>query len=228
MTTETTTRRQYMRRSGAALTTVGVAGLAQSASAETNSRQGILADGVGEGGDLFAFVRGFASKYRDSFGPPDQLETLSDRARNEFNANSQAWVDYGNWLITEQDVEPLGGATVAVDWELTRGRWPTGHGDLETHIDVGFDDDNDRFTSIEWHDESVDEPDYYVTLRNHAAESAADELSEFRREYIEDEKSVPDVEYVSRLAGRYADGIALGEDSSNVVGLFIGGDDHGF
>lgn len=216
-----------MRRSGAALTVLGTSGLvATNASAQTgDGARGIFGDDVGDGGDLWAFVRGRMSSY-GRVGSPDPAITLADRLRNEFNANADAWIDYGNWVIDEADVEPIGDTVVQVDVVLTRLRWPTADERVATTIDVDYDDATAQFTGLEWRAEAADDPDYQATVKNDAAENGADELQEFRRKFIAtddgEDHALPSSEYVSAHAGRYASLIELGEEGRSVLELFLG------
>ena len=224
-----TTRRRVIKTGGVALT-FGSAGLATTASADSGGGQGILAEGVAEpgDGDLGAFIRGFTSRFSSGYGSPESAENLADRMRNEFNANSDHWISYGNWLAEKEDISVPGSTIVGVDVAITRARWPTRNESVSTTIDAQFDDTTETFSSLEWRTGEPEEPDYEVTLKNKAAESAADELQSFRREYIDTENGedheLPDEEYLSELVGKYSTSIALGEDSSNVLELLLGGD----
>lgn len=215
-----------MQASGATLTAVGTAGFAStSAAAQSDTQQGILADGVGESGDMWAFIRGKISGYGLA-GAPETAETLADRMRNEFNANSADWIAYGNWLVAEHGVSPMGDTIVGVDVSITRTRWATRDESVATTIDAGYDSEADEFTHLEWRLGAPDEPDYEATLKNTAAENGADELAEFRREFIatedgEDHK-IPSTEYVSRHVGKYSSAIEFGEDSQSVLDLLLG------
>lgn len=213
-------RRQFLQRTaGATLTVVGASTfLATSASA--SGPQGVLADGLTVEPDYRAFMGGYLDRYRSNLGVPEGVETLADRARNEFNANAQAWVDYGNYLLDEADVVGSGDATVGVTFEIGRTRWPTRDESVATTIDVGVD--GDQFDSLEWHADEPDDPDFEVTLSGPATENAADELSEFRREFIDDGHQVPDDEYLNTVAGKYAGSIGLGSDTKSVLEVLLG------
>jgi len=222
------TRRQLLQRTGGvALATVGTTGLATtSASAQTDS-QGILADGItgDTESDFPAFMGGYLSRFAGVTGPPETVDALATDARNEFNANADLWVSYGNYLLEEMDVTGSGDSIVGVTFKLTRGRWPTRDDSRETAIDVGYDDATDQFTSLEWRDEEPDDPDFELTLENLAAENAADELSEFRTEWIGDDESeheIPSDEYLNTMAGKYASSIGFGPESKGVLELFFG------
>ncbi|WP_337653283.1 hypothetical protein [Halomontanus rarus] len=219
------TRRRFLATTGS----LAVASTVPTASAQSSSSappQGILSNGMGEGGDRSAFFRGLIASYRGSFGTPDTAETLADRMRNEFVANSDAWIDYGNWLIDEHDVTVLGSATIAVDVTITRMRWPTRDATVETTINATYDEDANAFTGLDWRLEPAEDPHYQVEIKNRAAEHAADELQSFRRQFIDPENGheLPDSEYVSTIAGKYSTDIGLGEDSRNVLELLLGGE----
>lgn len=225
--TSTTTRREHLQRTaGAALTVSGASVLASTtASAQTDSQQGILADGVGESGHFWAFIQGKIDGYGLA-GTPETAETLADRMRNEFNANSEAWLEYGNWLVAEHDVSPMGDTIVGVDVAITRSRWISRDESVATTIDVGYDTDTEQFTRLEWRLGEPDEPDYEAMVKNKAAENGADELAEFRREFIdttgEGNHAIPSTEYVSHHVGKYSSAIELGEDGNSVLELLLG------
>lgn len=221
------TRRRFVQAAGVTFTTTGATALATTASADESGdlEQGILADGIVHDTefDIVAFFGGYFRKYQ-SIGPPEDAYTLADRARNEFNANADLWVSYGNWLFDEVGVQGVGDATVAVDVEISRGRWPTRDESVETTIDVGYDD-TEAFESLEWRDEPAEDPDFEITLENHAAENAADELQEFRRKWIgdgENDHQIPDDDYLNELAGAYTPHLGFGADSKNVLELLLG------
>lgn len=216
-----------MRTSGATLTALGGAGMvATTASADPDPSAGILADGFEDAFDGRAFARGFASRYGGRYGSPDPLERLATNARNEFDANSDQWVAYGNWLLEEQNVRALGGGEIGVTFKITRGRWPFSNPDpVETAIHVGYDDAQDAFDSLEWVDEPAEDPIYEFTVSNRAAEYAHAELIDYRETWIgddADDHEVPDAEYVNELAGKYWDAISMGEDERSVIELLLG------
>jgi len=216
------TRRHFLTTSGA--TVVGTVGLATTtASAQTDAQQGILADGVGEGGDLRAFILGQIDGL--SLGPPEATAaTLADRLRNEFNANSSHWINYGNWLIDEYGVTALGDTLIAVDVKVDR--WVTDTETVATTIDAGYDTETDTFTSLEWRLGAPDDPDYQAALIDDAAKNGSDELAEFRREFIdtsgEGNHELPSRQYVSRMAGRYSRFVTVGDDGQSVFELLLG------
>jgi len=220
MTLDTQTRRQVLRRSGTALAAAGGAGLATTtASAQTETSGGILADGVGEG-DVWAFLRGRLSM---PTRVTNDATTLADRLRNEFNANTDAWIAYGNWLGAEHDVAPLGSTTVGVDVAVTD--WFADDDVVATTIDGDYDTETDEFTGLEWRLESPDDPDYEATIKDEAAANGADELAEFRRKFIDTETGdheIPPSEYVSEHLGRYSGVIELGGDGHTALELLLG------
>ncbi len=220
MTLDTQTRRQYCRRAGATLTALGGAGLATTtASAQTQTEGGILADGVGEG-DVWAFLQGRLSM---PTRVTNDAATLADRLRNEFNANADAWIAYGNWLIDEHGVEPLGSTTVAVDVAVTD--WFDEPDIVATTIDAAYDTEADEFTGLEWRLGSPESPDYEATIKDEAAANGADELAEFRRKFIDAEDGdheIPPSEYVSEHLGRYSGVIELGPDGHTALELLLG------
>jgi len=225
---DTHSRRQFCRRAGVALTALGGSGLAATtASAQTDSSasRGIFGEDVGDGGDLWAFLRGRMEGY-GTVSPPEDAATLADRMRNEFNANSADWIDYGNWVIEEAGVEPIGDTVVQVDVALTRLRWPTVDETVATAIDVNYDDTLGEFTGLEWRLGAPEDPDYQATVKNDAAENGAAELAEFRRKFIATEDGerheLPSSEYVSAHAGRYASLIEIGDEGRSVLELFLG------
>lgn len=218
-------RRRVLRQTGATLTALGTAGLATttSASAQSDSQQGILADGVGEGGNFRAFLEGKIAGI--SVRPPSEsAEVYADRMRNEFNANSEHWINYGNWLIDEYDVQAAGDTVVGVDVRISRAL--RSDDVVPTTVDVGYDTEADRITSLEWRLEEADSADYEVALIDDAAKNGADELADLRREYIdtsgEGNHSVPSEEYVSRHVGRYSSFIDLGDDGQTVFEMLLG------
>ena len=219
--TEPYTRRQLLRTAGTTLTATGTVGLVAttSTSASTNG-QGVLADGF-EGSDLLSFARGYSSRYQ-YYGPPEPVDTLADRARNEFNANADAWLEYGTWLVDEADVTPLGSADVGVEFAVTRWRWFTSSESVETTVRVEYDDDAEEFTDLEWSAGESRDADYRVRIEDHAAESAADELQTFRRKFIGDDHELPSSKYLSEVAGRYKGTIRFDAETTSVLELLIG------
>lgn len=222
------TRRRFLRTSGVALATAGLATTA-SAQTETNSPpQGLLANGLSvDAGDGWAFGKALAGSYLSSVSPTPSAKTLADRMRNEFEANANDWVAYGNWLISEYDeVEPLGTVTLGLDVKVSR-YWPNEDEIVETTIIAEYDDSAEEFTDVGWWIETPDDPDYQVQIQDEAAKAAADELQEFRRKFIAEEDgeshTLPDETYVSRLAGKYARHTRWGEDSKHILELLLGG-----
>ncbi|MFC7216468.1 twin-arginine translocation signal domain-containing protein [Saliphagus sp. GCM10025334] len=213
-----TTRRRFIQASGLAVATTGVS---MPVSAQTtDSTQGILADGVAYEADRSAFFSGLISGF--GFGSPDPLEVVVDEARNEFNANSDLWVDYGNWLLEEADVNAYGSAEIGVTFAYSRWRWPTASGEIETTIRATYDDVTEQFIDLEWPLESPEDPDFEVTLENEAAENASDDLSQYRRDNLEGGFTLPSNEYLNELAGKYAVNIGVGKDARNVLELLLG------
>ncbi|USZ73794.1 hypothetical protein NGM15_18480 (plasmid) [Natronosalvus halobius] len=196
-----------------------------SAQTETESRQGILADGVAEGGDNWAFFSGMMSSAFGTIGRREDPERLAGAMQNEFNANADAWVSYGNWLTDEYDVQPIGAANINVTVAQTRRVLPDPFEPYETHIEVGYDDETETFDHLEWHDGEVDDADYHLEIRNQAAESAPDELLEFRQTFIGEDgegHELPDQEYISELQGKYFNYLRFGEDAEHVLQLLLG------
>ena len=217
-----TTRRDVLRRSGLAVAAVGGVSLSTTTAAADSGASGVLGNGFAPERDFGAFVRGFVQRYRGGYGPPDDVEDMASRARNEFAANEDLWVSYGNYLLDEADVDADGDATVAVDFEITRRRWPLGTQRTPTVIEV---EAGDRFEAVSWELTEADDPDFSVTVTNVAAESASDELSKFRREWIgesEDDHEQPADEYLNELAGQYWDGIRFGDPELSVVEVLLG------
>ena len=224
-------RRRILQRTGAALTAIGTAGLTASASASAQTDgdeppQGLLGGGFDvEGGDIWAFLRGFKSARQSPLASTPSLENLADGMRNEFVANEEHWLNYGNWLIAEyDDVEPLGTTTLQVDVFESTVR---GEGDrVETVIEAEFDDTTDEYTAIDWRVEAPDDPDYQVGIKDSHARLADDDLMEFRRRFIDEsgdgEHELPDGEYVEELKGRYWDGLTFGPDSKGVLEILVG------
>jgi hypothetical protein len=220
------TRRRALRAGaiGTVMATTGMTALASPASAATAPNpDGVLADGF-SGADFWAFLTGLGERYSPPITAAPESQTLSDRIRNEFGNNTDAWVDYGNWLLDEQDVEPIGTAEIAVTVEITRLRSVTSPGRTTTSLVVEYDDFDDRFVDLDWTDTEPEAPDYEITVRNRAAERAADELQTFRRRYIgpQGDHQLPATEYISTLAGRYNDAVLIGEQSAHVLGLLLG------
>jgi len=222
-------RRRFLRTSGVALATAGLATTPASAQTETNNPpQGLLANGLSvEGGNEWAFSKALMASLMPSASPTPSARTLADRMRNEFTANSGDWVDYGNWLISEHDmVEPLGTVTLGLNVKVSR-YWPTEDETVETTVRAEYDDSNEEFTDVGWWIETPDDPDYRVQIQDKAARDAADELQEFRRKFIAEESgeshTLPDETYVSRLAGKYAPHVRWGEDSKHILELLLGG-----
>ncbi|APX00320.1 hypothetical protein CHINAEXTREME_20530 (plasmid) [Halobiforma lacisalsi AJ5] len=145
--------------------------------------------------------------------------------RNEFTANTDAWLGYGNWLIDEyDDVSPLGTVTLGVDVVSTN--WLFADDRVETTLEAVYDDETESYTDLEWRLEEPEEPDYKVEIRNKAAEHAADELQTFRTRFIaEDEDEaheLPEPDYVEELKGRYLPSLRFGEESKHVLEILIG------
>jgi len=227
MTDETTTtrRRVLAGTATAAAATVPVVG---TTAAESNGTQGILADGVGDSDDAIAFLDGWYESFRGGFDPFEEAVTLADRMRNEFNANRDRWLSYGSWLLDEHDVSPIGDATLRVDVAITRSlREPLRETEtVTTTITTEFDESTGAYTELDWIDGTTDaDPTYQVTVKDYAAQQAANELQTFRRRYIGDSRDgheLPEAEYLSRLAGRHASDIGLGEESKHVLELLLG------
>lgn len=225
--TDTTQTRQYSRRTvlrrGAATvaTTVGAAGLAGTATAESDDLpHGVLADGF-DGGDRWAFFTSAARSQTGRLRSGSSAEILADRIRNEFNANADAWLSYGNWMLEDQNVSVLGDATVAVD--VTKTSRVFGDDTVATTLEVDYD--GTEFTALEWYLDDADDPDYRIEVRDYAAENAADELQTFRREYIgdsDDDHELPDETYVSELAGKYWTLLSIGDEERSVLELLLG------
>ena len=212
---------------------------------EPIDQQGILADGVGDADDIIALFRGYSSRLSSGLTSPAPASTLADRMRNEFNANADHWLGYGNWLLDEQGVSPLGSATVGVDVAITRSRWPLRSSErVRTAIDVEFDADHRAYTGLEWRrfetgedgdgdsgEDDAPDPedfDYFVEIRNLAAERGADELQSFRHRFIDENGSdhaLPDSTYVSTIAGRHAMDLFFGSESKHVLQLLLGDPD---
>lgn len=232
MTDETQTRRAYRRRtvlrvSGATLTAIGGGSLAATTGSATDDDtapgQGIFGPGFEPEPDLTVALQGFFARYRGGYGPPTSVETLAERARNEFAANERLWTDYGNWVLDEHDVSSLGETTIGVTFALTRSGWPTRDESIDTTIDVAVEDD--RVTGVDWRPDDPDDPDYEITIGNDAARYAYDELRQFRERFIDadgDDHQLPDDEYLNRLAGRYWDFVSFGPDSKSVLELLLG------
>ena len=222
MTRDNTTRRQFIKVTGTSAAAVGGLGTIATASAETNTEGGVLGPGFAPEFELQAFVGGFMQRYRTVGGPPDDVEDMAARARNEFGNNEDLWLSYGNWLLDEAEVNADGDATVAVDFEITRRRWPINTQRTPTVIEVEADD---RFEAVSWELGEAEDPDFEVTVANVAAESAADELSKFRREWIgenEDDHEHPSDEHLNELAGQYWDGISFGDSERSVIEVLLG------
>ncbi|UTF52754.1 twin-arginine translocation signal domain-containing protein [Natronosalvus rutilus] len=213
-----TTRRRFIQASGLAVATTGVS---MPVSAQTtDSTQGILADGITYEPDYGAFASGLFS---GRVWRPKDLEQTVDDARNEFRANSDRWVSYGNWLLEEADVSPYGNAEIGVTFK--HDYFLKSEETTETTVVADYDDATDRFTDLDWLLESPEDPDFEVTLTNNTAENASDELSEFRRKFIDDDgddHELPSNEYLNTIAGKYAFAIGVGEDASNVLELLLG------
>ncbi|APX98672.1 hypothetical protein BB347_17715 (plasmid) [Natronorubrum daqingense] len=146
--------------------------------------------------------------------------------RNEFEANTDAWISYGNWLIDEfDDVQPAGTVTVQVDILQTKRLDDDDR--VETVLEAEFDENQHEYTDLSWTVDEPDDPDYTIAIRNSAALNASDDLLEYRRSYIDesgdaDNHELPDEEYVSTLAGKYAPGLIFGEEEHSVLELLVG------
>lgn len=226
-TTTTATRRRLLRTGGAALATIGTAGLyTSSAAADEAPPMGVLADGFEVETDHSAFFRGFFDGVGSRFGRYDPVEELAGHAQNEFNANARAWIDYGNWLLDTTEVASPGTTVVDVDLGVSRIPFRSPRNIVETHIYAEYDDRADEFVELEWNDGfAEDEADYHVGLRNQAARNAGDELLAFRKRYIgdsQDEHELPDDEFLNELAGTYASSLRLGEESRSILELLLG------
>ena len=231
MTTDTPKPRQYSRRTvlrrGAvtAVATVGVTGATTTASA-SESTGSVLTDAFGDAEfDAVSFIRGYVSRYGGGYGSPPDVEDLATDARNEFNANADRWIDYGNWLLSEHDLSASGDTTASVEFSISRWRWPTRDESVETSIIVGYDDATDEFTDLEWLAEPADDPDFEIAIEDSAAENAGDELSGFRRDYIgvgDEGHELPENEYLNKIAGKYSGSVGLGSDAQSVLELLLG------
>lgn len=220
-----TTRRRFL----AATTGVVAGGVVTTESVSANHDAppgGVFADGFASSRNFRSFVDGISSRY-STIGAPAGLQTLVDRVVNEFKANEAAWIDYGDWAAQEHDLTPLGDSTIAVDFAITRGRWPTRDEEISTTLQADFDTNSETYERVSWTIESAENPDYEAVIRNRAAENAADELQHFRREFIDTEAGheLPDEDYISMMAGRYGSSISFGEDTENVLELLLGGFD---
>lgn len=225
MTKSKHTRRQFLARTAATgAVVIGATGLA---SAEgTNDFPGIFGHQMEVEREWRAFLRGWFTGAR-TINTPSTTVTLADRARNEFVANQDAWISYGNWLIDEHGGVPTEEAVIGLDFAITQ----TGSllslqtGRTETAIYATLDSDAGEVESIEWVLEAPDSPDYHVTLENDAAQGAADELQSYRREWIDmdgDDHALPTDEYLNELAGEYWTNLRLGADSKSIVQVILG------
>ncbi|APX98749.1 hypothetical protein BB347_18465 (plasmid) [Natronorubrum daqingense] len=144
---------------------------------------------------------------------------------NEFNANTDAWLSYGNWLLEEAGVTAAGSATVAVEVGISRIPFRDVEDAVETHITTEYDSDAGEFNDLEWVDEPTDDADFEVALHNLAAENGDGELFEFRSEYIDTDgdHELPDDAYLNRLAGKYGGVVGVGEESMTVFDILLGG-----
>ncbi|WP_245800697.1 hypothetical protein [Natrinema saccharevitans] len=235
MTRSDSHRRQFLQRAGGvALTATGASAFATTASAQSDTDtetesppQGILANGVAGGGiDQSVFMTSFLGSMLPATSPTPAAKTLADRMRNEFTANSDHWVDYGNWLIsTRDDVEPLGTVTLGLDVVVSRFMWVEDER-VETTIRAEYDDKAGQYTDLGWWIETPENPDYQAEIRDKAARNAADELQEFRRKFIDtedgDDHRIPDKQYRSDIAGRYASYLRFGPDSKHILELLVG------
>lgn len=233
MTTKPTNDRQYdrrtvLKRGGLYVGAVGAgvsfapAKPARADDAPVQLENGVLADGF-EGGDRMAFIGGMLRSALDRRRRPPQASILADRLRNEFNANSEMWLSYGNWLLDEHDVTVLGDTTVGVDVAVTSRVFDDDI--VETSLEVGFDDSEERFEELAWIDDGPDDPEYQIRIEDYAAASGEIELYEFRQEFIGedvDDHELPDEEYLSRLAGKYRSSIRFGDRERSVLELLLG------
>ena len=220
------TRRRALQAGaiGTITAATGASALASPTSARSSTEvDGVLADGF-SGRDFGAYLGGVAERFSPPITAAPDVYTLTDRMRNEFGNNTDAWVDYGNWLLAEQDVEPIGSATVGVEVELTRLRSATSPESTTTSLNIEYDEFDEEFVDLDWVDEDPEAPDYMITVQNRAAERAADELQTFRRRFIDPEgdHSLPDSGYVSTLAGRYGGSLIVGDQTAHVLGLLLG------
>lgn len=220
----TYTRRAVIKRGGAAgagAIAIGTSGVA-TASDDPDEFAGVFGHEFEVERDTMAFARGILSGFNGLSAPP-RVETLADRARNEFQANRDVWVSYGNWIIDEHGSAPADAKEIGVEFSLTRTRWATRSESAATTIDVTFE--NDRVDELDWRSGEPDDPDYEVELRNYAAERAADELQTFRREWIDeggDDHELPSNEYLNELAGSYLPSVYLGSDSQSTIEVLLG------
>lgn len=134
-----------------------------------------------------------------SDGPDTTAEEIGDDIADEFNNNSEAYEEY----VNER-------ADVSADHEVT-----------EITIDV--DDDTSTVYMVSDYNETADElenseivaelpedrdVDDSVTLEGYAAHNAADELAEFRHEFVEPGEDVTDdPAYLSELSAQYGSDI---------------------
>lgn len=220
----TYTRRRYLAQAGTLAATAFAGTGMTSADTGRGGFDSVFGFEMDVEPDTWAFIRGYLGGFTGIAAPPP-VETLADRARNEFEANEEHWLSYGNWLIDEHDAEPIDSATVAVDFTITRLGWPTATGTAETALYVDFDSGAQVVDSIDWRVETADDPDFEVELRNRAAERAADELQAFRREWIDDDgdsHELPTDEYLSELAGSYWSSVRLDSDSRSILDVLLG------
>lgn len=217
------TRRSLLRAGAAtACATIGVS-TTTTASAETSSMRGIIANGLGaEGGDHLAFAEGIlagAFTIRTEDAP-----TLADRMRNEFQANREAWIRYGNWLLDEFDnIEPAGNVTVGVNVIVTN--WVAEDEIVPTTINAEYDEEAEEIIDLEWIEGEPEDPDYTLPIKNSSAEFAPDDLQSFRREHIgydESDHALPDEKYVSRYAGKYIAASRLDDETTHALGVLVG------
>lgn len=212
--------------SGVTLATAGT-GLATTVSAQSGDsepKQGILANGLDvEGGDNRAFINGLFASFTD-VSSTSSAETLADRLANEFNANSEAWLSYGNWLVAEYDsVEPMGTVSLGVD-VIVSHRLEDDE-TVPTVIEAQYDDGTESYDLLEWRIEDPESPDYQVGLKDTAAKHGADDLQSFRRKFIDEDgehHEIPDNKYVSELAGFYSSSMLWGDESKHILQLLIG------
>lgn len=220
-TTSQYTRRRFLATT-AAVGTVGIA--TTQPTAATDDFAGVFGTELAVDVDYVAGIRGYFRRLR-TVGPQPTAETLAERARNEFDSNQAAWVRYGNWLLAEYGGSPVGTATIAVDFRLTRRQWPTGTGHTETTLDIDFDDAGDRVDSVTWSLDSASDPDHRTEIRDGAAVAAADELQRFRRLWIDedgDDHEFPDDAYLSEVVFRHAPDVVFGSDEQPILEVLLG------
>lgn len=145
-------------------------------------------------------IQGEVDSFRErNFGDRSDAETAATNAADEFNANSDEWVEYIN------EHASLDGTIQVVSLEFVPK--PEEEPDDTATRYLVADHDGDKYTSAEIVTETDREIDEEVRLESIAAENAAEEIETAYEKFVEPGEP-PSASHLSYLGGKYRFGTA--------------------